>query len=575
MMRLVKLIRTIRIAEVLLFLGLLLFSVWLMFHTFSYDGKTQTMLIAKWAMSDFGSHIPLIRSFSLGDNLTRMLKGKPAEYPLFPGEPIRYHFLFYALVGFFERIGIRLDLALNIPSIIGFFLLMVAIYALSVKLFHDRRIAVLSLLFFLFNGSLSFIPFFPQFPLSMTTISDIVNAHVFPAFAPWGPGDISAFWNLNIYTNQRHLALAFSLALLFVYTLIALDGKKYKTQLPWAILWGLVLGLFPFFHQPTLVIFALIGVIYFLLWRRLRWLLMVIGGVAAILLILQIPLLTYGVRTLSYYPGYLVHDSLIGQKTIFQATVRFLSYWFQNLGGHMVLIPIGFLLVDKRVKKVFLPIFLLFLVANLFKFSIEVAASHKFFNFFLILGNMLSAFVIVRLIDHIKMSSQWVIGLLGYLSIGLLVVFLTLSGIIDFFVIANDRYVPIRDIPANEEAAWFLNHTPTEAIVLNSSFLYHPASLAGRKIFLGWAYFPWSAGYDTEKRSRVMRQIYESDNEKVFCPLLRRYAITYITVEDTKDDPNLPAIDVSYFVSNFSAVYQNSSRNYYIFTATSLCANVL
>ncbi|TSC86331.1 MAG: hypothetical protein G01um10147_943 [Microgenomates group bacterium Gr01-1014_7] len=79
------------------------------------------MLIATKAWSDFASHIPLIRSFSLGDNFL-------PEYPLFPGEPIRYHFLFYAVVGYLEKLGLRIDYAFNILSALSFAFLIISIY---------------------------------------------------------------------------------------------------------------------------------------------------------------------------------------------------------------------------------------------------------------------------------------------------------------------------------------------------------------------------------------------------------------------------------------------------------------
>ena len=81
-------------------------DTWTLFHTFSYDKKSDSMLIALKAWSDFGAHIPLIRSFSLGDNY-------PIESPIFPGEPIKYHFGFYYIVGLLEKFGTRIDFALT------------------------------------------------------------------------------------------------------------------------------------------------------------------------------------------------------------------------------------------------------------------------------------------------------------------------------------------------------------------------------------------------------------------------------------------------------------------------------
>lgn len=197
-----------------------LFSFYLMFHTFSYDPANQQIVMSSHLWSDFGAHIPLIRSFSYGDNW-------PPQYPLFPGEKIRYHFLFYAIVGFLERIGLRIDYALNIPSAVGFFGLCLGIYVIGVTVFKKKIVGVLGVLFFLFNGTLSFLNFFTRYPLSIRTPSEILSVTQFPSFGPWDNNWVSAFWNLNVYTNQRHLAFSFCLVL--VTLLLLLTRKKIET----------------------------------------------------------------------------------------------------------------------------------------------------------------------------------------------------------------------------------------------------------------------------------------------------------------------------------------------------------
>src|SRR5579871_329018 len=145
--------------EIILFIIFLVFSTWLMFSTFSYEAGS--MLIATKAWSDFANHIPLIRSFSFGDNF-------PPQDPIFAGQPIHYHFVFYQFVGLLEKMGVRIDYALNVPSMLGFFGLLIMIYIFAKKLFRSRAVATLSVLFFLFNGTLSFLEFFKQHPLSNT-----------------------------------------------------------------------------------------------------------------------------------------------------------------------------------------------------------------------------------------------------------------------------------------------------------------------------------------------------------------------------------------------------------------------
>ncbi|MBI5620944.1 hypothetical protein HY949_04135 [Candidatus Gottesmanbacteria bacterium] len=621
----------------------LLFSFFLMFHTFGYDNTDKNILIARTIWSDFGSHIPLIRSFSTGDNFDRMMKFQIPEYPLFSGEPIRYHFLFYMVVGLLEKLGLRLDWALNLPSILGFTLLLWGIWSLAFALFQDKKVAFLSIIFFLFNGSLSFLKFFSDHPLSLDTPLDIIRANAFPAFGPWDGGMISAFWNLNIYTNQRHLAVAFAVTLLFIRW-VARNSKfearstkqiqNSKVQnskrsgfriwnlgfvsnfgfcasdLREAVAWGLVIGLFPWFHQPSLLIFAVLLTWYFLAFPLLRKSIFVISLTAALLTLPQLmsifarhpgldpgsifskldsgPLrlseasslagMTTMFRSL-WFPGYLIFDRL--------TLPNFLSFWIQNLGLHAILIPVGFFLLPKHAQKILLPALFLFIIGNLFKFSMEIAANHKFFNFALIIGNMISAYMLVTVFINNKVvipgltrnpSSffsliHWhIISFIGRIGVLVgLVGLLTLSGFIDFFVIANDTKGTLADVGNDQTSSWIAANTPKDAVFLNSSFLYHPASLAGRRIFMGWPYFAWSAGYDTYRRNDEMKVMYESRDPKVFCPLLKQYNISYVTVEDTKGDPNLPMIDLNYFHDSFQPVFKDSEEKIWIYQTSALC----
>ena len=520
---------------------LLLFSFWLMFHTFGYDRKTNSILIASRLWSDFGANIPLIRSFSLGANVDRMLAWKAPDYPIYAGEPIRKHFLFYALVGGLERMGLRIDWALNVPSIAGFFALLLGIYLLAQTLFRSKTVALLSVLFFLCNGSLSFVRYFSEH-----SIKDLATIREFPAFAPWGPGDITAFWNLNIYTNQRHLAAGFAIGIWFLLWVV----RSKKTTLS-TILWGIVIGTLPYFHQPMLLIMAILLPYSFLFFPKSRAPLFFIGVIATALIVPQLLIMPKS-NALSWYPGYFIHDDL--------TLSRFGSYWFQNLGLHAILIPLGFLFIPKIAKKTLFPLFIIFLVANLFRFSVEVAASHKFFNFALILGSMISAYVVFSLRKRLR-------GIISVLLIGIL----TLSGIIDFFVVKNDVRGSVDD--ADPRVLWIAKNTEPDAIFLNSSFLYHPASIAGRSIFLGWPYFAWSEGY-IGNRDQVMNQIYESEDPSVFCPILALDNISYVTVEDTHGDPNLPTIDLDYFQDRFHAAYETKDHTFMIFSTDELCNEI-
>ena len=548
---------------ILVTLGCILFSTWLMMHTFSYDEKNQSMLIASKLWSDFGAHIPLIRSFSLGGNWQRIISGVPPEYPIFPGEPIRYHFLFYLIVGFLERIGVRIDLALNIPSIIGFGGLMTAIVYVSFKLFGNWKISMLSLLFFVCNGSFGFLKFFEKNPLSDHTFYDIFANESFPAFGPWDGGLVTAFWNLNIYTNQRHLAIGFLVGLLTISLAYRMRTWSFRQQIPSIIGMIILFTFLPYLHQPMLLIIGIFYLWYFILFPRIRIPFILIGIITIPLIYWQLsPILKGGSETFSYYIGYLIHNEFTVSK--------FIRFWIYNLGLHSLLIPLGFLIATRRIKIFFAPLFILFIIGNMFKFSVEAAANHKFFNFALIFGNMLSAYFLISLYTIVqKRFRHWSMTFTLTVTICVLSFFLTLSGIIDFFVVANDHTLSLPDVKRNPVALWISKNTDPSAIILNSSYLYHPASIAGRSIFLGWPYFPWSSGYE-ENRMPIMKQMYEDANPATRCPILQKYHISYITVENVTGNPDLPTIRPHNF-SLYTPVYTSPQGNYFIYTSKELC----
>jgi len=534
----------------------LVFSFWLMWHTFDY--RDNTIYIATKVWSDFAANIPLIRSFSWGKNF-------PPEYPLFPGEPIKYHFLFYLMVGLLEKVGLPLDWALNLPSAFGFASLLIIIYLLAKLLFNKKGVAFLAVVFFLFNGSLSFLEFFRQHPLSLNTPREILTNQTFPSFGPYDGKIVSAFWNLNIFTNQRHLAPAYAFVLLLIFFLIqsklpklAPNGAILRNTkgVCWqTLLLGIGLGLMPFFHKAVFAMAVMVLSSLFLLVPKLRrpaFLILAISG------LLALPQVLYqtggGGPPFSFNPGYLVPKPLTAYK--------FAHYWFLNLGLSTILIPLGLLWTNNRNRKVFLSFFTLFVIGNLFQFSPEIAANHKFFNLFLIIGNMFSAWAIYQL---------WQKSILTRLLIPFLIVLLTLSGIIDFFPIKNDVYVKIEDAPKNQDVLWIKENTPPDAVFLNSSYLYHPANLAGRKIFFGWPYFSWSAGYDTSERRKERDRVLGAStlNKDFVCKVLVANNIQFVSLE--KNEPENVTIDLSFWEDNFTEVYKNSETGFRVFFVDQNC----
>ena len=533
------------LVEVFVFSFTFIFGFWLMFSTFGY--KDGSILIAPKARSDFGSHLPLIRSFSLGDNF-------PPEYPIFPGEPIRYHFLFYLLVGLIERAGVKIDLALNIPSALSFSFLLITVYLLAKTVFKSRLVGILSIIFLIFSGSLSFLEFFKANPLSIDTPLEILSNTTFPSFGPYDGKIVSAFWNLNIYTNQRHLAPPLALLLFLVYWILKNEQKRKKIKWYYALFWGVFLGLLPFSHSSIFIMAFAILAIFFLLFTRQRkeiFLILTLGA------ILAAPRALFLKETATFVPqiqpGYLITNNLNPNT--------FLTYWFMNFGLFFVLIPIGFLLSPKNGKKLFPAFPSLFVIGNLVQFSPEMASNHKFFNVFLIVGNMFAAFVVYKLWKKHWLTKLFVVPI---------IFFLVFSGIIEFFAVANDGLGATPDYPKNPDVAWIMENTPRDAVFLNSTYLYDSASLAGRKIFFGWPYFAWSVGHDTNARAKVIEKMLDPPDLPTLCRLLKENNIDYASIQGAGHNEAFE-INFSFFEQNFNKVYTSENGKLEIYKVSPTC----
>ncbi len=536
-----KYISRIHLKPVLLFLvltGLFVFSFWLMNHTFSYSAASKELRIASKVYSDFGSNIPLIRSFSYGSNW-------PIHHPLYPGEPIRYHYLFYLFVGGLEKIGVRLDYALNSTSALGFFFLLYAVFYYGRQIFRSTAVGLLSLLFFLLNGSLSFLDFFKDHPLGLGTFTDITTNSVFASFGPWDGSLISAFWNLNIYTNQRHLGLSFAICLLIV---ILLHKKRsYKSSLI-----GFLTGSLLLINQAGFII-ACVFVLTQLPFQRPFKKFLVHFTIGTIPWIIVYLFTINSAPALSLHPGYLLPEG--------SNIISFIRYWFMNIGLHLFLIPIGILIAPKKAKLLFIPLLLLFIIPNVFQLSADMINNHKLFNFFLIMGLPFSAYTIFRL---------WKVNFLGKITTFIIVPFLIFGGVVDFFPVKNDFFLNIQDIEADPAVSFFFERTPPTSIILNDTWFYNPASIGGRSIFNGYPYFTWSYGYDQISRERITADIYSSPDKQTACTLLIKNNINY--VELTPHSEGFLNPNYALWQNDFNIEYLNKKSGLTVYSVKTNCS---
>lgn len=171
------------------------------------------------AFSDFGAHLPVVRSFSRGSNF-------PAQYPHFPDGTIRYHFMFYFLAGNLEYLGFNLPWALNLPSILSLVAFTMLLYGLTVSITKKPLAGFLTCTFFAFRSSFAFFTYassFTRFGEFFRAIGRNLDAngnareHIGNTMnESWG------LWAQKVYVNQRHLAFAFGLFILALFLMLPL-----------------------------------------------------------------------------------------------------------------------------------------------------------------------------------------------------------------------------------------------------------------------------------------------------------------------------------------------------------------
>jgi len=214
--------------------------------------------------------------------------------------------------------------------------------------------------------------------------------------------------------------------------------------------------------------------------------------------------------------------------TIEQPTVanvaKYLGFTF---GFKWLLIALALVFANSLQRRLFLAVSSLIAVAFCFQFTIETLANQKFLHTWVIIANLFVAFGLWRL---------WRLSLAGTTIPGKFVaavLFLLIipGGVIDFFPIHTTGWseVTYRNDPLID---WLKKETTPRDIFLTDRFVNHPILMAGRRVFYGWPYYSWGAGYDAAKRDRVYTELFESKDPWKVYHLLKENGISYVAYDN-------------------------------------------
>src|SRR6266498_1409399 len=564
------------IADWVLIAGYVALVSWMMFASFNSTGSK--LHISNPQYSDFGPNTAIMQSFAVGHNF-------PTEYPHFSGDRIRYHFLFYFQAGNLEFLGLNPAWSLNLLSIVTLVAMLILAMTLGEVVFNSRTVGRLGSFLFFFFGSLSYVPFLHRQGSVRAAIQAIRQQREFlPTIFPYR-GEQWGTWSQVTFLNQRHFASAIGILLLVLIFLViryrmrpkrskappSIDSitaqpnpspeiaadtgpedasrhenvsepisdmtspsvapepkqqvvvttERFRDTLSGFVFSGVLLGLLPMWNSAVFIAAAaVLGFLFILFPLRLQMLVPAI--VTGVIALPQMLYLSTGSGR-AQVPRLLHWGYTIDHPTA-SNVAKYLGFTF---GFKWVLITVALIFATSLQRRLFLAISSLILVAFSFQFTIEVLANQKFLHIWVIVANLFVAFALWRL-WHLSLGGSTLPGkLVAIILLGLT----TTGGVIDFFPIHNTGWseVTYRNDPLID---WLKKETKPRDIFLTDRFVNHPILMAGRRVFYGWPYYAWSAGYNASNRDRVYTELFESKDPWKVYHLLKENGISYVAFDN-------------------------------------------
>lgn len=511
--------------EALFFIFLLVFLTWIMFYVFHMKGGI--LYSGYTVFGDYAPHTAMMRSFSRGNNF-------PTQYPHYGGADIKYHFMFQFLTGNLEYLGIRIDFAYNLISVLFLLGFLMMLYGLAVRITGRCAAGAGSVVLFIFRSALTFFRFVAEH-LKSGDLWTVLQENT--SFIGYTPNESWGLWNFNVYLNQRHLALGMVMVCTGVW--IYLDwleaGERHSekgmlwikdrlfTREAWisrdagrALSVGILMGMCAFWNGAA-VIGGLLILLGFAVFSdgKLDYALTALAAVIFTLLQTRF-FIRKGGMSFSFFWGFLAEDK----------SVAGVLWYLLQMSGFFFLGIVFLLIFLKRRER---SILAGFLIPVVFAFCVsltpDISVNHKYVMIAYAFLTIFWADAVVRI---------WKSGWAGKAAALVLSVCLTATGIYDFAVILrgnDERHRTAVKMDSNL-TEWLVEHLDSSDLILTPEYSMNEVTMSGAMMYCGWPYYAWSAGYDTYYRAAAAVDIYTADDEETVRTVAEQEGITYILFEE-------------------------------------------
>lgn len=551
-------------------------ACWLIFVTLGFKGGSFQIPFKAW--SDFGANLSLTQSFALGNNF-------PPEHPFFPGETVRYHFLFWFQAANFEFLGLNVIWGVNVLSLLSFVSLLILIRTFAELLFDSAPSGRIASLLFFFSTSLSYIPFLGAQSGFRSAIHEIYTRTQFlPSGYPYRGEDWGVL-TVDVFANQRHLISAVGLLFVVLCFLVnrynspecvgpaplcpekadsenietlvqegtkrrraaALQGEASLETLAPYIFSGLIIGALPYWNSAIFVSSMIVlAALIILLPLRLR--VITLFATALLVGLPQVWLLRRGAVTppdqTFFFWGYTLQNPKVF------TLIKYIAWTF---GFKWLLILIALLLLNNFHRRMFLALSSLLPVVFLFQLSTDVFNNHKLLNVWAVFAGIYAAYALWR-VSKLKFAGIALACVLALVTVA--------EGVINLFPVRNDSML-VAAYRGDPLTNWvFLNTEPTD-VFLTQTLLTHPILFAGRRIYLGYTLFAWTAGYNVSAREQVYRRLFEERDPAELANLLRQNKIAYVGIDDgVRNNRMIRGLNESVYQEHFQKVFEDTNHRY-------------
>jgi len=200
------------------------------------------------------------------------------------------------------------------------------------------------------------------------------------------------------------------------------------------------------------------------------------------------------------------------------------------------------------------------IMAFTISFTPDINVNHKFVLISVMLLNISVAYLIYRLfmIKHI----------VTYILAALSVLVMTATGYVDIITLYNMNTKSKSIVIGSNDSTtdWISKNTGKKDIFLTAPQVLNSVLLSGRSIYYGWPYYAWSAGYETEPREYIAKQIYSTTDKAALEKLVKDNNIRYIVIEpENRSSDYIPILNEEFIKYSYQLVYRNDKKDINIY----------